>query len=242
MTIFKSDNTFIYLDTPYCEFYIPMFYFSDKYGFAEDYGNTIRGLGLFNIGIFKDGKIDSIKTLNLPAWITMYVYESEETLIQLPHESEPIMCKVLKYYEGSKIMDSSIIQDSSNSEIFLKLITSGKLPKTIPYSQANNIWRKNLELNNTPLRVPSVILEMILSVAYRSAKDLSVKFAKIIGSDTEVSEFDYKMSSIQEICQYASTFIALTFQDFDAMVTTSINRSMTKGNEAETPIEQIIKM
>jgi hypothetical protein len=50
------------------------------------------------------------------------------------------------------------------------------------------------------------------------------------------------MASIRQICQYASTFTALWFEDFDAMVTTSLNRTRENKPEANSPLEKIIKM
>ena len=58
----------------------------------------------------------------------------------------------------------------------------------------------------------------------------------------DISQFDYQTASIRQICQYTSTFTALTFEDIDSMITTSLNRSRNKGNEVDSPIERIIKM
>ena len=50
------------------------------------------------------------------------------------------------------------------------------------------------------------------------------------------------MASIRQICQYTSTFTAVTFEDLDSMVTTSLNRERENIPETESPIEKIIKM
>ena len=47
---FKSDGRYIYLLKKYCEFYIPMSYFDDTAGFAQDYGATVNAMGIFNVG------------------------------------------------------------------------------------------------------------------------------------------------------------------------------------------------
>ena len=64
----------------------------------------------------------------------------------------------------------------------------------------------------------------------------------VAGKDDNVSDYDYKMASIRQICQYSSTFTALTFEDFDSMVTTSLNRTAEHKSEQESPLEKIIKM
>ena len=242
MSYFKSDGKFIYLDTQYVEFYIPKYYFESTGNFAEDNGSFIRVLGIFDIGIFENGKLKEMKVLNLPTWIELFVVDSEEKTVVLPGDPSPTPCFVLKYTKGQKIMNSSVIQDSTNVESYLDFVNKGKVPSIVPYEKSIQIWRKNQELNGANLGVPSVIQELILSVAYRSKQDPSKKFAHVIGNDLSVSQYDYIMNNIRQICQYTSTFTALTFEDIDSMVTTSLNRTRNKGNEAFSPIEDLIKL
>ena len=241
--VFKSDGNFIYLTSPYCEFYIPQSFFGSSAGFAEDRGDIIRGIGLFDVGIFSNGQLVEMKTLNIPTWIELYVHESENRDVKLPGSDELVPCRVLIYYQGAKVMNAKIIEDSSNAELYLKLICGGKIPTSVPYGKSAQIWRKNQAINGVHLGVPAVIEEMILSVAYRDKKNLGQKFCKVIGQNkNNISEHDYSMASIRQICQYASTFTALWFEDFDAMVTTSLNRTRENKPESKSPLEKIIKM
>lgn len=243
MKNFKSDNQFIYLERPYCEFYIPMSYFEEAAGFAEDLGQKINTLGVFNVGFFDNGKLTEKKILNIPSWIELFVYDYEIRDVELHDNHPPVQCKVLKYFQGNKIMPSSIIQDSDNAKLYLKFIINGKIPDTIPYDLSLELWRKNQSMNNVHLGVPSVIEELILSAVYRDKNNPMNKFAHIIGKDpSKVSQFDYSMASIRQICQYTSTFTAVTFEDIDSMITTSLNRSRNHTTEKESPIEEIIKM
>ena len=93
-------------------------------------------------------------------------------------------------------------------------------------------------MNGIHFGVSSVYLELVLSVVNRNPKKLNEKFSKV----AEVNgEFDYKFASIRQICQYNSTFTALTFEDIDSMITSSLNKSRNNIKERESPIEQIIK-
>jgi hypothetical protein len=83
---------------------------------------------------------------------------------------------------------------------------------------------------------------MILSVSYRDKNNPYNKFSTVIGKNPSVSQFDYKMSSIREICQYTSTFTAITFEDMDLMITSSLNRSNKKVKEEEAPTEVLLKL
>lgn len=98
-------------------------------------------------------------------------------------------------------------------------------------------------MNGVHLGVPSVIEELILSATYRDKNDLTKKFSNTIGKDpTKVSQFDYKMVSVRQICQFTSTFTGITFEDIDSMITSSLNRARNKTEEKPSPIEKIIKM
>ena len=97
-------------------------------------------------------------------------------------------------------------------------------------------------MNDMVFDVPSVILEMLLATSYRDPKDLSKKFATVYGQSADASPFAYRMINNRQISQYASTFTAMTFEDFDAMVTASVNRTMQHKEETISPLEKIIKM
>ena len=236
-----KDNDIILSGAENCEFYIPMEYFeNDK--FASDYGSTISSLGIFITRFYKEGRLIEEWTMAIPTWIKLYVYEYTIESVKLPGYDTVMNCKVLRYSKGAKVMESRIIEDSDNAVKYLRFITQGKIPRTIPYEKTLELWWKNQELNGITLGVPSIILELILSVCYRDKDDPSKKFSAKIGKDLSVSQYDYLMMSIRQICQYASTFTALTFEDFDSMVTSSLNKTREKKNETESPVEKVIKM
>ena len=239
---FKSDGKFIYLTSEMCEFYIPMDFFSNT-KYAEDNGDYIKTIGLFGVSFFSNGKVIEKRTMNLPTWIQVYVYDSEVRNVILPGEDKEIQCRVLIYNKGNKVMNANVIKDSANAETYLQLICSGKIPHSVPYNKSAQIWKKNQAMNGVKLGVPAVTEELILSVAYRNKNNPGEKFCKVIGKDnTKATMFDYKMANIRQICQYTSTFTALWFEDFDSMVTTSLNRAKEKKPETESPLEEIIKM
>lgn len=241
---FRSDGKFIYLEADYCEFYIPMDYFDDTGKFAEDLGDTIKCLGIFNVGIFEKDKLKEMRVLNLPTWIVINVPAFENRTVNLSkdkNEINEVKCKVVSYQKGAKIMSSSVIQNGANSESYMNFILKGKLPHDIPYSKSMEVWKKNQSLNNVGFSVTPVIEEMILSSMYRYKKDPSKKFCRVLTTDKNVKDSDFAMNNIRQICQYNSTFTALTFEDMDSMITTSLNRTKTHGVETYSPVETILK-
>lgn len=237
--IFKKSDGYIVLAVPYCEFYIPMIYFDETKQFATDYSSYIKTLGLFNVGIFANGKFKEMKTLNLPTIIDINVYDSEIREVTLSN-GEKTPCKVVKYLQNAKIMKDSIFQDDEPVKAYLNYILAGKIPTIIPYSKQLRVWKKNQDLNGVNFGLSSIYLELVLSVVNRNPNDLSQKFSQTYG-ENGVGDYDYKYASVRQICQYNSTFTALTFEDIDSMITSSLNKSRNKIKERESPIEQIIK-
>lgn len=237
--IFHTDDTFIYLSIPYCEFYIPLFYFDKQ--FAVTGVDRVTVFGIFNVGIFEGDKLKELRTMNIPTTIDLFVYDTEIREITL---STGVVekCMVYRYFKDNKICNANVVEDSDNASSYLNMLTSASIPNTIPYSEALSMWRKNLDLNGVSFGVSSAILEIILSVIYRNKDAIEEKFAKRYGSDMSCSEFDYITASIRQICQYASTFVGMTFEDMNSMITTSLNRTRDKTPESETPVEKVIKM
>ena len=240
--MFKLDkDNNVLLDADYCEFYIPKYYFESTKKFAQDYTDTIQCIGIFNVGIFQNGKLVDIKNLNNPNMMKLFVYESEWRDVAINGE-KPEPCKVLKYLKNQVVFSGNHIESLANAEMFLSFIVGGCLPKNIPYTKVLQMWRKNMELNHVNYGVCSAVLEMILAVCFRCKDHPEYKFAKQFGKSDTVSEYDYTTASIRQICQYASTFTSIIFEDFDSMVTASINRAREGKEEAESPLESIIKM
>ena len=56
-----------------------------------------------------------------------------------------------------------------------------------------------------------------------------------------VSDYSYFPASVRQVCQYNSTFTAVTFEDIDSMITSSLNKAREKTPENTSPVEQVIK-
>lgn len=238
-----DDGEYIVFNGNYMEMYIPEFY--EKSKLVENYGSSINVFGLLNLRVFDDkGRAGKVETFNVPTMIYIYPTSTEWRDIQLiPGEDEIVeRYLVAKFYKGNKLMMNSIPRNADNVELFLNLLCRGKIPTTIPYNQILNLWYKNLEINNVKLGVTSTIFEIIITEICRNSKKPEETFAKVIGKDPTISEHSYKPANIREICARNSTFAALTFEDMDSMIVSSLNINKYGRQETESPIEKIIKM
>jgi hypothetical protein len=240
--LLKDDGEYIVFNGFYMECYIPSFYFDTKLG--EEYGSELRIFGIFNARAFTEKmKPMTLETINFPSIITIYPSEIDtKSLTLLEGDDEPEEYVVAKFHKGSRLMKNAIPQDSTNVEMFINLLIKGKLPRTIPYSKLLSIWLANLTNNNVKLGVASSVLECMIAEFYRDRKNPMIKFAKTIGKKPDTDEYMYRPVNIRELCARNSTFAALTFEDMDAMLTSSINIKKLNKEEIDSPLEKILKM
>jgi hypothetical protein len=238
-----DDGEHIIYNGSYMEAYIPQSYF-DK-GLAENFGTSLKVFGVFNARSFTEKNVPmKLETFNAPTMIYLYPIEIEIRQMQLIEDENGTVdtYQVAKFYKGGKVMANKVPQDVGNIELFLGLLFEGNIPTTIPYSQVIQLWHKNLQLNGQKLGVTSTIFEVIINQIYRNKKKPEEPFAKVMGQDPSASEYGYSTANIREICARNSTFAALTFEDMDSMITSSLNINKYNKQETQSPIEKIIKM
>lgn len=238
-SLIKKDE-FLVLTAPYMEVYIPTEFFDT--GLAVNSGSFISTLGLLNARVFADGDSPGfLEILNLPTKITLYPNDMETKKLKLSPVLPEESYLVCKFYKNMPFMRKELVKSSDNAELFLNLLIRGKLPRNIPYEKILTIWRKNLDLNGINFKVPSSILELIIREVYRDPKT-GEPYGKERGKKPIHEWGRYTTANMRNICAKNSTFAAITFEDFDAMVTTSLNRKKQGKNQNISPIEKIIKM
>ena len=238
-----NNGTQLVFNGYYMEIYIPQSYFDTK--IAENQGSAIRTFGLLNARVFdKNMKELFTELINLPTMIFLYPKETESRTLSVKQieNDEARKYIVAKFYNGDAVTPINIQKDSENVEKFLDLMCNGKIDPTVPYNRLLDVWEKNLELNGIKLNVPSTILGIIIAEIYRDRTKADVKYAKVLGENPKASQHGYRAINIREICARNSTFSAISFEDMDAMITTSLNMKNYNKKQVESPIEKIIKM
>ena len=238
--LLKDDGRNLIFQGHMLDIYVPIYYFDSNY--AEIIGSKVTSFGLLNCKIYdKDEKSLALEIIKLPTQIHMYPSDIYEATVALyPHQTES-KYKVLRFYRNDPVMDNFTQCNKLNIEMFTKIFFAGKLDDSIPYDKIIEIWEKNMEVNNIRLNVPITILGIIVSQHYRDKNNPDKTFAKVIGKDPTVSPYDYRRVNIREICS-KNTFAALTFEDMDSMITTSLNINSKNKVQDVSPIEKIIKM
>lgn len=246
MNEFVKDSDNVYVNRTYMEAYIPESLFGDpskESTIASEYSDGIRTVGMFYVKIFdNEGEVNRDKTdtftFNYPN--TIITYPTEYETLNLVINGIPDKYRVLKYYKGDIIMNRYNKKDSENCELFLKLLTSGKMPK-LSYNDLITAWTKNFQINGLDPTVPLVIMQIIVSEMCRYPGDPTKQFRKIAGKGG-VSMIDYVLMSMNDVSAYSSVLSSLIFERFSDKLLTSILMTVQGKEQNKSPIEKVMSM
>lgn len=238
---FEQRDEKIVFTGEFMEAYIPEFYFTSN--IAYEFGDVMKLYGIFNYVNNPTGTSkDVVETCFVPFSIITKPSSIEKRVIELIKGNGEVEYRVFKYYNGDNFLQTRhMVKDVSNVEVFFKLMNAGKIPNTIPYTKLIEMTNKCLSMNGINIPVPQVTLQAYISEICRDASDKSKPYRIKAGKSAKVDEFAYKPANLREISRVSSTFAAITFEDIDAMITSSIVRTRTGGRESYSPLEKIMK-
>jgi len=76
----------------------------------------------------------------------------------------------------------------------------------------------------------------------RDKKDLTQPFRKEIGKDKAgITQYDYENINLKRLPPLSSTFTAITFEDMNQSLISSIKKNRNGEKEVDSPIEKTIK-
>lgn len=236
----EQNDSFVFIGER-LEAYIPSMY-EEKHLFEQN-ADSIKAFGVFRIKVFEKGKCLIDTFLNIPSVTYFYPSEVRHDFIEMDDDEDEEKEKyiICTFKNGDDFTMINPIQDIDNIEMFFNILFAGKITG-ISYKKIINIWINNMEFNGTNLGVPLSVNEMIIREIYRNPKKSEECFAVYMNRHKDVKDTDYRAANVREICARNSTFAALSFEDMDAMLTYSINRTNYNKEQRISPVEKIMKM
>lgn len=231
------------VNVDYMEAYIPIRLF--KKGLNEVLGDRLNIFGIFNFKIGdKNGNIkgDRVYTYKFPTMMITQPNSIENREFELIKGTGVQKYKVLKYFKGDQLLcNTDVVASIDNVEKFVNLLIDGNLPNTMKYTDVLKAFLDNTMINKQNLGVSSLIFEVVISEIYRYKGDMSSPLRKYIGKG-KCGEYDYEAANARTICANNGTFAALTFEDPNTMLITSMNKLRYGRKENPSPIEKIIRV
>jgi len=243
----RREDSRIIFEGDYMEIYVPKDYF--KKGIASYNGDKINTMGIFSFIVYtqdeKDkGKEGSIHSLKVPMKIEFdYVDVKTANKKKIKPELKEDDYHVFCLEKGNIfIYNTSSEQTAENSKDFIYLLHNGNLPSIIPYEDIIKLYIESITLNQVNLNNPAIIFEIIIAELCRDKKDLTQPFRKEIGKDKAgITQYDYENINLKRLPPLSSTFTAITFEDMNQSLISSIKKNRNGEKEVDSPIEKTIK-
>lgn len=225
------------------EVYLPKMYLDEE--IMQVFGNKISTIGIFNFRIFssEDKKEKSrMNTYTFSSIIEMHPSSFDVEKLEIFDELEEDSFITLKFYKGDVFIDDlRVVKQTTNTELFLKILNAGKIPRTIKYDRVLKLLLTSMNINGVNFGVPSTVLEVVITEIYRNRENLGESYRFFAGSGKSKSLLDYETISLKAVSYHNSTFTALTFEDFDYALVTSVNKTKYDKTETVSPVEKVIK-
>ena len=239
-------NGIYYLDEGRLDLYTPQSYLST---INRIDGETMNAFGLMFYKYYKnpkDTKPTKVGVLNDPSMITLYPVDINmkvkdkiwDGIYEDANENE---YTVLSFNAGGRLMNQNIVKNLDNVTTFMDLMLGRKLDNNIPYNMLVQCWIKNLDMNGESLGIPYTDLNLVVYELCRSKKDNSKRFGELFGRNPKMSPVGYEFVGIRQICASNSVFTALSFEDMNSMLDSSLNITQKEKDQKVSPVEQIIK-
>ena len=216
----------------YMEIYIPInFDMVNK-------GISLETLGCVYLRGFPDGNEGPIQFLNVPVTVNFMIYNTKNETIRVHDRSIEVL--TLQYMKDSYVLHQTIPNGREIAEEFLVSLLSGKLPKTLNYTKIIDLWWSNLEISGVDFKVPSKIMEMVISALYRDPHNNKNRYGQLYGTQSNPTGYDYDTNNVRAIVRSLSTFSGLVFEDISTMISSGIVNTADEIEEPESPLEKII--
>lgn len=240
----KQVDKSVVFDGEYMEIYIPKKSLDQKIAYLK--GENIETLGVFNFLVYSGGNRDpkkaELRTLTLPFKIQFEFRRFFDTRIKLSSEIEENDYRVFVLEKGDLFcVKTEHAKSSANSKELIFMIHGGHLPSSVKYDKVLDCYLGTTLLNGVDLKIPLLIYEIILAELCRYKEDLGVPFRIAINQNNKLTQYDYTSISIKKLPSLNSTFAAITFEDINNAIISSIKKNKNNEEEKVSPIEKVLK-
>ena len=239
----KVDKQVIF-EGEYMEIYIPKASIDQKIAYLK--GENIETLGIFNFLVYtgenRDPKKAEIRTLTLPFKIQFEFKRFFDSKIKLSSEIAEEDYRVFVLEKGNLFcVQTEHAKSSANSKDLIFMIHGGHLPSSVKYDKVLDCYLGTTLLNGVDLKIPLLIYEIIVAELCRYKDNINIPFRIALDKNNKLTQHDYTSISIKKLPALNSTFSALTFEDINNAVITSIGKTKNNEVEKESPIEKVLK-
>lgn len=239
---FKVVGEDIIVTAPIVEVYVPYDYFTSQ--LYEVVGDNVRYYAVANFKVFKNEKErenrENIATypLGIPLFVMAHPSEIDTQEVSFKKNGITRRSIVLTFYKDDKfIVNRSCIKSADNVMVLMQRLESGKLDN-IPPAMVADMLDYGQQLNSVSLNLPSEMVKIFVAERYHDPNNQSrkLRFSKAKNTDDDIVSYNMREEAMQ-----STTYQAVTFEDINSAVITSINRKNAGIKDEPTYMEKIIR-
>lgn len=245
MYLVEKDKN-IYVESYAMEVYLPYDYLEKAYRGNSYYsliGSKVRYFAVGNMRFFKNEKemenpsAIPTYTLGFPMFIISQPSDIDTREVQFVKGGVSRKCIVLTYYKDDILVDNTdCICNADAVMIVMARLEGGKLDH-IPPEHAIGIFQDVQTMNKVSLRIPTEEEEIFIAERYRNPNNHSQKarFNDKADPDRLVS-YNMRQDAMKD-----TTYQALTHEDFNTSLISSINRKNDGIIDEPVALERIVR-
>lgn len=227
-------NSYVFANDGWFKFYVPERYFGNK--LAEFIGETISLFGIIPYALFdkNDKPIGKLRNFKFPISFLTKPDEIEIAKdLKLTKNNKPEDYRILKYKrDGVIVVNYNISEDADNMQKWYSALGNAALPVNLNYNELQNYFCRNCQLTGNKYSISLQIIGVVISELCRSKKDIDKPFRLEDNSDQNA----YQWIAIKDIPRSVSPFTAITGEEWDKAVISSVISTSAK----DSPLEKIM--
>lgn len=236
-------NGDIYLDEGVLELYIWKNYVEK--GYTNISGTMVESLGLLPLRWYRSVNSDKptlCATWDIPTQVIFSPSNTDMKKVKIYPTSDEKEYVVIRFEKGDRIMNNNVVKSLDNVVQFTQMVLGKGLDNNIPYPLLTPGWIRNMIMNDVNLNVPVTNIDNIIANLCRYKKDPNKTFASVIGKNPNTPMTDYIFVDTRTVCATDSIFGALSFEDMNLMLDSSLNMTQQEREQRVSPVEAIIKL
>lgn len=215
-----KDTSYLFSGDGCFKFFVPEKYFTGK--LANFVGEFIELFGIVPYAVYdkNDKPIGKLRNFKFPAYFVTKPDEIEIAKgLKLTKETKEQDYRILKYHkDGIIVLNYLISQNADIIDVWYSALTTGNILNVIPYNTLQDYFLDNIMISGNGYSVSLQMIGIVISELCRSSKDTDTPF-RLSGSN---NMNDYQMISVKDIPRGTSPFTAITSEEWDKAVVSSI--------------------
>lgn len=235
------DNGMVVLDKGRLEVFIYQKYFPKL---AEITGETVHSIGIlpyYWYAKWDDEKPSKVGTLKLPCMTEFHPNDMDiGKIVKIYPESDDREYTVMSFLEKDRCWSNMLVKSSSYPTNFTDALLQAQLDTNIPYNLLTPYWELVGIMNGVNFGMSGSAMDIAIRHICRYKGDKTIFYSQMIEKDPKIGQVSYQFMNSRDLCAASGVFSAISFEDMNAMIDSSINMTTTGAQQEYSPISDII--